>query len=192
MEHTNIRNKGLYLLFASLSFFLFACNSSNSDGESGAATLSKSENSGKNVTSPCEIITLNDIKDHFKIQDTMEVILSDNSVTFPMCSYEWGKDLVMGKITVGKKTVEYGSPAQVTIVMVKNVPSSAFEQSTQVYKDAEEISGIGEEAIWGAKMSQLTFLQKTTLYHVNVKASSDKEKNKNDAIALSKLILKKV
>lgn len=189
MKYTYIKNKGLYLLFTSLSFFLVACNSS--DGESGATTLSKSGNSGKNVISPCEIITLNDIKDHFKIHDAMEVNISDESVTFPACSYEWGKDVVMDKITAGNKTIEYGAPAKVMIVMAKDVPDSGFEQSTSVYKDGEEISGVGEKAIWGSKMSQLTFLHKKTLFHVNVKASSDKKKNKEDAIALSALILKK-
>ena len=190
MKHISIRGKGLFLLFTTISFLFFACNSG--EGESDSTTVSKIEKSVKNITSPCEIITLNDIKDFFKIQDTTEVKVSDKSVTFPSCSYEWGKDVVMDQITVANKTIEYGAPAKVMIVMAKDIPDDGFERSTSVYKDAEEISGIGEKAIWGAKMSQLTFLIKKTLFHVNVKASSDKEKNKNDAISLSKLILKKV
>ncbi|MEO6949418.1 MAG: hypothetical protein ABI123_07310 [Ginsengibacter sp.] len=190
MKHINISCKSLFLLFASLSFFLVACQSS--DGESVSATVSQNDKSVKSAIRPCEIITLEDIKDHFQIQASLEVEVSDDNVTFPACSYEWGIDLVMGQVTAGGKTVEYGSPATVMIVVAQNIPPSGFEQSTSVYKDAEEVSGIGDKAVWGAKMSQLTFLIKNTLFHVNVKASPDEEKNKNDAIALSKLIIKKV
>lgn len=190
MKNTNITIKGLFLLFTSISFLFVACNSG--EGESGTTTEAKIEKSVKDITSPCEIITLNDIKEFFKIQDTTEVKVEDKEVTFPSCSYEWGEDVVMSHMKVGEMSIDYGAPAKVMIVMAKGVPSSGFEQSTAVYKDGEEISGIGEKAIWGAKMSQLTFLYNSTLFHVNVKASSDEEKNKEDAIALSKLILKKL
>ena len=190
MKNTNITIKGLFLLFTSFSFLFVACNSG--EEKSDTTTEARIEKSVKDITSPCEIITLNDIKEYFKIQDTTEVNVENKEVTFPSCSYEWGKDVVMDKITVANQTIEYGAPAKVMIVMAKGVPSSGFEQSTAVYKDGEEISGIGEKAIWGAKMSQITFLYNDTLFHVNVKASSDKQKNKNDAIALSKLILKRI
>lgn len=182
-------NKHLFLIFTSLSFLFVACN--RSGGESDSTKASKTKASVKNAGSPCEIITLNDIKEFFKIQDTMEVSVSNKSVTFPMCSYEWGEDVVKNYIKIGDIEREYGAPAKVTIVMVKGVSNGDFKQSTSVYKDPEDISGIGEMAKWSPKMSQLSFLVKGTLFHVNVKASSDKEENKSNAIKLSELILQK-
>lgn len=191
IKHVTFVNKSFFLIIVFLPFFFMAC-SSGSDGESDSTTASKTATNVKSIKSPCEVITSQDIKEFFKVEDTTEIKVEESSTTFPMCSYEWGEDVFMSHMKVGDHDIEYGSPAKVTIVMAKGVSNGGFEQSTSVYKDPEDISGIGEMARWSPKMSQLTFLIKGTLFHVHIKVSADKEANKSKAIELSKLILQKV
>ena len=68
-----------------------------------------------------------------------------------------------------------------------------FKQSTIVYKDGVE-SAVqnAEQAIWGTKMSQLTFLSKGYMFHVYVKISNNIEENKIKAIEIAERLINKI
>lgn len=91
---------------------------------------------------------------------------------------------------LGKKKNK--SPAEMSIVLVKNATKKMFETSTQVYKDGQAETGIGEMAIWGAKMSQLTFLAKGYMIHLHVKKSGDDTENREIAGKVAAHIIEKL
>ena len=79
-------------------------------------------------------------------------------------------------------------PYTLMIVTVANANKSMYEKSIVVYKDGENVSGLGEMAMWGDSMSQVTFLSDGYMIHLSLKVSADNKDNKDKAIELAKLV----
>ena len=89
---------------------------------------------------------------------------------------------------VGKEyTIDY--PSEISLVLVANANQKMFETSTAVYKDGETVGGLGDNAMWGVKMLQLTFLAKGYMIHLHVSMSSDQAEDKENAIVLAGKII---
>lgn len=186
MSKTNL------ILFTILSFLFISCNNAGGSDNKSESTRTSSSTSIKKFENPCELVTLDDLRSQFSIEKEMEVLVNNDGGGFLTCAYEWGKDIYQGTVTVAGKTIEYGSPAKVMIVMAKGIQEEEYKKSTSVYKDAVDVSGIGQMAVWGGTMSQLSFLNNGILFHINVKVLADKAANKQKAISLAEIIIGKL
>ena len=152
----------------------------------------KAAENARALSSACQIFSNDDIRAHFGIDAATELKVDEGGGAFPSCSYEWGTDLVVRTIRAGGQEIQVSDPAKLMLVVARGVGPEAFKASTSVYKDAQDIPGIGEQARWGTAMSQLTFLSGSNLVHINVKADSDPETNRQKAIELAQGALRKL
>jgi len=115
--------------------------------------------------------------------------VKDEMRTYPTCFYKWESVNYSTTKTIGGREISLEYPAETTLVLVKEATQAMFTASTKVYKDGVSQDGIGEMAVWGEQMSQLTFLAKGTMVHVNVKVSADAASNRAKAVELASLII---
>lgn len=123
--------------------------------------------------SPCELISLEEVKKRFDLDASIEISVEDKDYTYPTCSFNWND----GKLL---------------IIMVKDASESNYETSISVYPDGQNEDSIGDKACWSAKRAQLTFLFNSYLFHVHVRASNDDVVNKKVAIEIAGDIIAKL
>ncbi len=158
----------------SLVFLIFSCN--NDESNVLKDRIEEVENTEREFAdSPCELISTVEVKGFCSIPSDIEIEQLAKDYTYPTCVFK-----------------DKSGISIVTIVMVKNAKEDMFEISTGVYKDGISIDGVGEKAKWGAKMSQLSFLAKGYMFHVNVIALSDSEENKKVAMDIARFLVGKV
>lgn len=180
-------------LVLAMPFFLFSCGNSeeNTSSDDSASGSEKSAASILNVESPCELISSEDVVSFCDVASEFKIVQEDKMLTYPTCIFKWEDGKVNGSVDIGGTPVNFDMPSEVLIVMVKNTSEKMFEQSTTVYKDGVDVN-IGDKAIWGVKMSQLTFLAKGYMFHVRVKVSNDDESNKQKASKIAKMLIGKL
>lgn len=174
---------------------LVACNSDESapaGASSDSTTKPAATESARALSSACQLLGSDDIRTRFNIDAATEVKMDEGGGAFPSCSWEWGTDVVVRTIRAGGRDIQVGEPAKVMLVVARGVGPEGFQTSTSVYKDAQDVPGIGEQARWGATMSQLSVLSRGTLAHIHVKADSDPETNRQHAIELARIVLQKL
>ena len=179
------------IVFIGLSW-LTSCAQENNDTDNNLALTTK-ETAGTTSTSlesPCELITLDVVKSQIPIPDGVDVVLEDKKLTYPTCIFKWKDGIRKQSQTIGTTVVTYDVESTVLIVLVKDAKSTMFDRSTSVYKNPEELSGLGDRAVWGDNMNQLTFLAKGVMMHVHVHVDNDKSVNKKHAIAIAQHLLK--
>lgn len=186
-----IKAHALILLF---TIPIFACN--NKDNKTDAtqnSAIEKNETAKKiaAITSPCDLVSMEDVKRMFAITE-YPIEMKDVVYTYPTCIYRWEDGKITSSVTIAGQEIISKLPSEVLIVMVKNVNEAMFKRSTSVYKQPEEIPNIGTRAVWDAKMSQLTVLSNSYMFHVHVKVSSNVAENKEKAIEVAQLIIKKI
>lgn len=159
--------------------------------EESAAPRATTDRPGA-LSSACQIVPEQDIRLMFNIDADTALQIEEGGGAFPSCSYQWGKDLVTRILHVGGQEIEVHEPAKLMIVVAHGVSADGFEQSTSVYKDAEDLPGPGERARWGAAMSQLSFLSGDKLFHLNVKTSSSPEQNRVMSVHLAHEVLRRI
>lgn len=181
-----------YLTFAilSLTFALFSCGENN---ESNANLLKdrieEVQNNDREFTdSPCELISSEDMRQICSVPEEFEITQLAKMYTYPTCKFSWND---------GKYQKSYGNNTiamdnEIMIVMVKDATNQMFDASTKVYKDGIFVEGIGENAKWGQIISQLTFLSRGYMFHVNVKILPDPEENKKIAIDIARFLMGKI
>lgn len=189
----------LYLTMLLPCFLLLACqDGGDRDTGAGPAPASQSapaQRAGasalKGLDSACAIFSDDEIRGFFDIAEGTELKVSRSGQAFPACNYEWGKDLVVRQIQAGGRDIEVRDPAKVMLVVAPDVTADNFQTSTAVYRQPQDVSGIGDMARWDEGMSQLSFLAGADLFHINVKASSDPAENRRLAEALALQVLEK-
>lgn len=139
--------------------------------------------------SPCDLIGVSDIQTIFGLDAGLNITQEEKDLTYPTCSFKWEDKKVEQVVQVGSTTVRTDIASEVMIVMVKNANEKMFERSTSVYKDGVEVSEVGDKAIWGEKMTQLSVLGNGMMFHIHVKADNDDTVNKAKAIAIAKYLL---
>ncbi len=186
------------LLLITICIFVIACgNSENSKAEGTQTEAITNEKEAapavtESASSACSFVTESKIKEVLGIPADAPTEMKDVMRTYPTCFYKWESVMFSTKRTIAGKEVSLDFPAEVTIVLVNNASEKMFETSTKVYKDGEVQDGIGDMAMWGAQMSQLTFLAKGTMIHLYVKVSGDSAANKAKAVELAALIIEKL
>lgn len=195
-SNTNIMKKTFLLI--TICLFTIACgNSESSKGEKTETEAIVTEKEAtpavtEKASSPCSFITESKIKEVLAIPADADTEMKDVMRTYPTCFYKWESVMFSAKRTIAGKEVSLDFPAEATIVLVNNASEKMFETSTKVYSDGEAQDGIGDMAMWGAQMSQLTFLAKGTMIHLHVKVSADAAANKAKALELATLIIEKL
>ena len=139
--------------------------------------------------SPCDLVSDADIRKLFSIPENVLTEIKDAERTYPTCFYKWENITFSKTKQIGGNEISIDDPTELTIVLVKNATEQMFKTSTSVYKDGQAQNGIGDMAIWGVKMTQLTFLSEGYMIHVNVNMSSVDMENKEIAIKLAAHII---
>lgn len=186
------------LLLIIVFIFTIACgnseNSKTENTETDAIVAEKTAASAvvKNASSPCEFVSESKIKEVLDIPADAPTEIKDEMRTYPTCFYKWESEIYIRKQMISGRELDLEYPAEVVIVLVKDASKEMFGISSKVYKDGEEQNGIGQMAVWGSQMSQLTFLAKGTMIHLNVKVTGDAAANKAKALKLAGLIIDKL
>lgn len=186
------------LLLITVCIFTIACgNSETSKTDSSQTEPMPIEKEAapeviESASSPCGFVTETKIKEVLGIPADAPTEMKDVMRTYPTCFYEWESITFSTKRSIAGQEVSLDFPAEAAIILVKNATDKMFGISTSVYKDGETIAGIGDMAMWGVKMSQLTFLAKGTMIHLHVKVSGDAAANKAKASELAALIIEKL
>jgi len=175
------------LIITLISLFTWSCN--NKENKAELATSTKSEKVVA-ISSPCELISIEDVKNIFSVTE-FSIEMQDKVLTHPTCIYKWKDGKVFSMKKIGNQEVEIKMPSEVLIVMVKEANKNSYNRSIKVYKQPQEISNLGDMAVWDAKMSQLSFLANNYLFHVHVKVSNEEQNNRKKAIEVSNLIIEK-
>jgi hypothetical protein len=158
-----------------------ACGNNSAPSNEQENSEVQTSNSNKTEISPCELISESALKELLAIPDEAPTEMKDVMRTYPTCFYKWESVPFSETKTIANKEMDIDFPSEATIVLVKNATDKMYERSIKVYKDGASQDGIGEMAIWGGKMSQLTFLAEGYLIHLYVKVSSDEAENKAKA-----------
>lgn len=170
------------LLIVLFGFILIA-----SCGGNSSKTESQKANSSKSI-SPCSLLSEAEIKDVLSLPNDALTKMENAVYTYPTCSYEWESLVYEKNTTVGGQQMALEYPYKLMIVLVTNANKSMYDKSTVVYKDGENISGLGEMAMWGDTMSQVSFLSEGIMVHLSLKISGNNSVNKDKAIELAKLV----
>lgn len=173
------------VLIALISFLLLTCG--NKENKTKVEVLKKTAS----FNSPCEFISIKEVESMF-IVDMDNIEMQQVVLTYPTCIFKWEDGKVFNQSYIGNTKIKVNLPSELLIVMAKDISDNQFNTVVKVYKDAQSINNLGEMAVWGKKMSQLSFLYKNYLFHIHVKVSNDEKINKEKAIAVAKLILKKL
>ena len=179
------------LLIVLFGFILFASCGGNSSKTDSPKIESRKAKSSENI-SPCSLLTEAEIKDVLSLPKDALTTMDDAVYTYPTCSYEWETLVYKKNTTIGGQQMALEYPYKLMIVLVANADKSMYDKSTVVYKDGENISGLGQMAIWGDSMSQVTFLSNEHMIHLSLKVSDNHSENKNKAIELAKLVEKRL
>lgn len=180
-------------LILAIPFFVFSCGNSeeNTSSDDTAAGSEKTASAAMSIESPCELISSEEVASICDVASEFKIAQEDKMLTYPTCIFKWEDGKVKRSTKIGNTQVDFDMPSEVLIVMVKNANEKMFEQSTTVYKDGVDVK-IGDKAIWGVTMSQLTFLAKGYMFHVNVKVTNDAEFNKEKAAEIAKMLIGKL
>ena len=144
------------------------------------------------LDSPCELISLEEVKKRFNLNASIEISLDDKVYTYPTCTFNWKDGKVTKLMDIGGQKMEIELDSKLLIVMVKDANESKYETSISVYSDAQNEGGIGDKATWSAKRAQLTFLFNSYMFHVHVRASNENAVNKKNAIEIAGDIIAKL
>jgi len=182
-----------HLLIILFSTIVFTCNNKENNTDTPQNNIAdkntKSEKASA-INSPCEFISMDDVKSMFSVEIPIEN--KDVVYTYPTCVFKWEDGKVTVSASFGGQEITSSMPSEVLIVMVKKANEAMFKQSTSVYKQPQDISNLGTIAVWDSRMSQLTFLANSYMFHVHVKVSNNDSENKEKAIEVSKLIIGKI
>jgi len=183
-----MKNTKINLLIVVVSLFAWSCN--NKENKGGETTSLKSEKVVE-INSPCDFISLEEVESMFVV-DMDNIEMQNVVLTHPTCIFKWEDGKVFNQSYIENTKVKVNLPSELLIVMAKDISDTQFNTVVKVYKDAQSVNNLGEMAVWGKKISQLSFLYKNYLFHVHVKVSNDDEINKEKAIEVAKLILGKL
>lgn len=170
------------LLIIYIFVFTLACNNSDND----------KDKTSKDVKEVCALVTEAEIKGILGIPEEAASEIEEADPTYPTCFYTWESVTFIKIMNIAGTDLELPYPAKATLVSVKNANETMYNASIKVYKEAETVSGIGDMATWGPNLSQLTFVAKGHMMHVNVQVSADTPDNKEKAIKLAKLIIERL
>jgi len=182
------------ILFIAILFLSISCENkpaTASDNPENSNEV-KTSNMDKLEKHPCDLVNEAEIKKLFSIAEDVPTDINPAQRTYPTCFYKWESITFPVTKTIAKREATINYPTEMMIVLVKNATPKMFETSTKVYKEGVAQNGIGEMAIWGGKMSQLTFLAKGFLIHLHVKKSSDESENKALASKIAAQIIAKL
>lgn len=183
-------NNMFYLLISTSLFFMFGCNSETSTNEKQSeSTEEVKPEKLSDFESPCELLQLEDVRKILELKSDISIKNDDKMYTHRTCKYEWEDGSMIKSQQIGTQTVSYEIPSEVMVVVARDASEANYRTVTnKVYKDPEELSGIGDLACWGANMNQLSFLKDGLFFHVHVMVSQDKAVNREKAIEFAKLI----
>lgn len=171
--------KILLSIFVLTSFIFISCAGAENSNDNKEIVNGDHTSKSDQFDSPCEIISIEDVKKVFNLDGSTEITIDNTQSSFPTCRFKW----------IGVNKIDVFIDSELLIVMVENAHERMYTQSTASYSDAVDVSDVGEMAVWSDKRDQLTFLSNKYLFHVHARASNDDAKNKDDAITIANMII---
>lgn len=193
-NHYSMKNTKINILMAITLLFVLACNNKENKSNTNQVAVAdkdKKAETPSSIDSPCELISLEDIKTMFVTAD-FPIETEDKVLTYPTCIYKWEDGQVFSVRKIADQELKLTMPSEVLIVMVKGCTEDMYKRSTKVYKQPQEIPNLGDMAVWDSRMSQLSFLSQGYMFHVHVKVSNDDQGNMKKAIEVSNVIASKL
>ena len=110
--------------------------------------------------------------------------------SYPTCIYIWGAAHKKDETRLNSGLVPEGNKLQIVYAQARS--NKDFQRVLTTYSDAEKVDGLGVEAVWSSKRSQLSLIAKQNLIvHVYIRASGVSNlKSKSTSIA--KYLLEKL
>lgn len=142
--------------------------------------------------SPCDWINADDLRSIMDVPTEFEISMEAKDYTYPACSFRWEDEKVVKSMDMGGRTMEMTMPSEVMVVLATEITPEKFQRSVKVYQDGEAVDGVGDEAMWGDQMHQLSFRKGSVMLHVNVKADNDNAVNKANALKIADFLLEKM
>ena len=94
--------------------------------------------------------------------------------SYPTCTYVWGKPSKKDATKIKYGLAPEGKKLMVIYAQARS--SKDFERVLKTYKDAVDVKGLGQKAVWSNKRKQLSFITKKNLIiHVNVDGTMSSE-----------------
>lgn len=171
---------------------LIAC-SSDAKVDQNEESSAKTEKGGTKAVpdSPCAVVSADDLRNILDVPQSFKINMEDKDLTYPTCTFKWD-DTFVRVMDMRGTSVNIDMESEVLIVMVKDCTASMFDRSTKVYKDGVSVTNLGDQAIWGEKMNQLTFRSGDVMMHVHVEVDGDSAVNKEGAIKIAKFAIAKL
>jgi hypothetical protein len=189
-----MKNISINILAAISVLLVLACGSKENKAnptQNEVTDKSVRSKSSSSLVSPCDLITMDDIKNIFALTG-YPIETQDKVLTHPTCIYKWEDGKVFSFRKIADQEIKMERPSEVLIVMVKGSTEDMFNRSTTVYKQPHMVPDLGDMAVWDTRMSQLTFLSHDFLFHVHVKVTNEDLDNKKMAIEVSNLIIERL
>ncbi len=167
----------------------YSCQSSdlsteNETTETIEEELAPAEPENFKIKDPCDLISSEKMIQFTSLDSSQKMGVESKVLTYPTCVYRWENVLVKTKTFELGEELELELPAQVNIVLLREKNAEDYQRAIKTYVDPQEIEGVGEMAVWGDRLSQLTFLAQDHIFHVYV--------NVNNAIEINRQVAEEI
>lgn len=158
----------------------------------GGVGYLKSSHQIKPASSVCELISDAELKHLLELPEGAKTSSESSEKPYPACFYRWKNATYPLSKKIGNREMTIDTPIEVNIVIVDEADEAMYLRSIKAYKDGESEEGVGEMAIWGDGLSQISILEKGKLIHIYVKKSQDAPENRTAAVTIANAIIKKL
>lgn len=182
------------ILLLSFFFFILSCGNSSASDESDAEMAENDDSSAAGtedfkIKSPCDLVSEEEMPRLTGIDERFKLTIENKLLSHPTCIYRWDAILVRTKTYELGEALESELPAQINIVMIRDQNNSDFTRAIKTYIDPKTLTNIGEMAVWGDRLSQLTVLEQDHIFHVYVNVDNSLAKNRAIAEKIAKEIV---
>jgi len=172
----------------------FSCQSPAAESENDQEqiqedSLSATEPKEFKIKDPCDLITAEEMMQFTALDSSQKMTVESKVLTYPTCVYRWENILVKTKTFDLGEEVVLDLPAQVNIVLLRDKKTDDYQRAIKTYVDQIELSAIGEMAVWGDRLSQLTFFSEDHIFHVYVNVSETIDVNRQIAKDIAQKIV---
>jgi len=181
--------------------FLFSClligyscqsadpSTENENAQTIEEPLAPVEPESIRIKDPCDLISAEEMLQFTALDSSQKMTVESKVLTYPTCVYRWENILVKTKTFDLGEEVVLDLPAQVNIVLLRDKKTDDYQRAIKTYVDQIELSAIGEMAVWGDRLSQLTFFSEDHIFHVYVNVSETIDVNREIAKDIAQKIV---
>lgn len=141
------------------------------------------------IKNPCDLVSADEMIALTGIDESFKLTVENKIIAYPTCVYRWDGILVNTKTYELGEAIESELPAQINVVMIRDKNEADYQRAIKTYVDPQNLTDIGEMAVWGDRLSQLTFLEQNHVFHVYVNVDNSLTKNRAIAEKIAKAMV---